>query len=554
MVVGPQCLHLVGDAEQKMGIAELGITLLLFLVGLELEPARLWRMRRDIFVLGLLQVTACGLVLAAVLHFTTGFSNAAALALGLPLALSSTAQVLPMLQSSGRMKTRFGERAFAVLLFQDLSIIPLITIVAALSRNPADAGGPPGWLMAVETAGAIVALVLAGRFLLRPLFRVIGNLGEREMFVVASLFTVLAAAALMQSLGLSSALGAFIAGVMLAGTPYRHELEAAVEPFRSILLGLFFLSVGMMLDLSAIVQEPLFVLAVTLLLIVTKAAVIFGLALLFRMNWRGALALGLLLSQGGEFAFVLFTQATRAQLIARLDLLDRCRLRIVEFHRVRRVSPQDRRLRRVNHRRFCHARHRRPRNRNRSRCRIHRLHQPAHSTLLPVAQVLLFLGIHISALHRHDSQRRNRFRIVGRSAAHDNSIAHLQIGNVNRRRRPQISLARRHLHHSRRVGHVHRHVRPRIERQRQHVPVDRLHRSHALRHCRLRATSGLSRRRSLLRHRRRNPENNQACSKNHTSIISVHHARLLFITAYIQPHIPHNQPAQTDYSLFAAPT
>jgi len=316
VVVGPQCLHLVGDAEQKMGIAELGITLLLFLVGLELEPARLWRMRRDIFVLGLLQVTACGLVLAAVLHFTTGFSNAAALALGLPLALSSTAQVLPMLQSSGRMKTRFGERAFAVLLFQDLSIIPLITIVAALSRNPADAGGPPGWLMAVETAGAIVALVLAGRFLLRPLFRVIGNLGEREMFVVASLFTVLAAAALMQSLGLSSALGAFIAGVMLAGTPYRHELEAAVEPFRSILLGLFFLSVGMMLDLSAIVQEPLFVLAVTLLLIVTKAAVIFGLALLFRMNWRGALALGLLLSQGGEFAFVLFTQATRAQLIA----------------------------------------------------------------------------------------------------------------------------------------------------------------------------------------------------------------------------------------------
>jgi CPA2 family monovalent cation:H+ antiporter-2/glutathione-regulated potassium-efflux system protein KefB len=316
VVIGPQCLHLVGEAEQKMGIAELGITMLLFLVGLELEPARLWRMRRDIFVMGGLQVAGCGLVLAALLHVTTGFSAAAALALGLPLALSSTAQVLPMLQSSGRMKTRFGERAFAVLLFQDLSIIPLITIVAALSRNPADAGGPPGWMMAIETAGAIVALVLAGRFLLRPMFRVIGNLGEREMFVVAALFTVLAAAALMQTLGLSSALGAFIAGVMLAGTPYRHELEAAVEPFRSILLGMFFLSVGMMLDLSAIVQEPLFVIAITLLLIATKAAVIFGLALLFKMNWRGALALGLLLSQGGEFAFVLFTQATRAQLIA----------------------------------------------------------------------------------------------------------------------------------------------------------------------------------------------------------------------------------------------
>lgn len=316
VVVGPQCLDLVGEAEQKMGIAELGITLLLFLVGLELDPARLWRMRRDIFLTGIMQVAGCGLVLAAALHLATGFSGAAALALGLPLALSSTAQVLPMLQSSGRLKTRFGERAFAILLFQDLSIIPMITIVAMLSRNPADAGAPPGWLMAVETAGAIVALVLAGRFLLRPLFRVIGNLGEREMFVVAALFTVLAAAALMQALGLSSALGAFIAGVMLAGTPYRHELEAAVEPFRSILLGLFFLSVGMMLDLSAIIREPLFVVAIALLLIVTKAGVILAIGALLGMGWRSALALGLLLSQGGEFGFVLFAQATRAMLIA----------------------------------------------------------------------------------------------------------------------------------------------------------------------------------------------------------------------------------------------
>ncbi|WP_353230160.1 cation:proton antiporter [Novosphingobium sp.] len=316
VVVGPQCLGLVGQAEQKMGIAELGITLLLFLVGLELEPARLWRMRRDIVLTGLMQVAGCGLVLAAALHFLTGFSQAAALALGLPLALSSTAQVLPMLQSSGRLKTRFGERAFAILLFQDLSIIPLITIVAALSRNPADAGGPPGWQMVLETAGAIVALVLAGRYALRPLFRLIGDLGEREMFVVAALFTVLAAAALMEFLGLSSALGAFIAGVMLAGSPYRHELEADVEPFRSILLGLFFLSVGMMLDLSAIIHDPLFVVAMALLVIVIKAAVIIGIGAMLGMGWRAALALGLLLSQGGEFGFVLFAQATRAMLIA----------------------------------------------------------------------------------------------------------------------------------------------------------------------------------------------------------------------------------------------
>lgn len=316
VVVGPECLGLVGEAEQKMGIAELGITLLLFLVGLELDPKRLWQMRRDIFLTGTLQVVLCGLILATALHFGTGFTDAAALAVGLPLALSSTAQVLPMLQSSGRLKTRFGERAFAILLFQDLSIIPMITIVTVLSRNPADAGAPPGWIMAAETVGAIIGLVLAGRYLLRPLFRVIGDLGEREMFVVAALFTVLAAAALMEMLGLSSALGAFIAGVMLADTPYRHELEADVEPFRSILLGLFFLSVGMMLDLSAILADPLFVIGIAAMVIAIKAAVMFGIGRLVGMGWRPALALGLLLSQGGEFGFVLFSQATRAMLIA----------------------------------------------------------------------------------------------------------------------------------------------------------------------------------------------------------------------------------------------
>lgn len=315
-VVGPQMLALVGGAEQKLVTAELGITLLLFLVGLELNPARLWRMKRDILGLGLLQVTACGLAVAAMVGLTTEFSWAAALALGLPLALSSTAQVLPMLQSSGRLRTPFGERAFAILLFQDLSIIPLITIIAAMSRNPADAGGPPGWLLALYTVGALVGLIAAGRFIIRPLFRLIGNLGEREMFVVAALFTVMASAAVMEVLGLSTALGAFVAGVMLADSPYRHELEADVEPFRSILLGLFFLAVGMMLNLQAIADRPLFVITMAIGLITIKAGIIFLIALAFRMPWRGALALGLLLSQGGEFGFVLFAQAQQALLIA----------------------------------------------------------------------------------------------------------------------------------------------------------------------------------------------------------------------------------------------
>ena len=315
-VVGPHLLGLVGDAESKLGIAELGITLLLFVVGLELNPTRLWRMKHEIFGVGLLQVVACGLAITAVVWGLARFSAPAAFALGLPLALSSTAQVLPMLQSSGRMRTPFGERAFSILLFQDLSIVPLITIVAAMSRNPADADGPPGWLLAVYTVLAVVGLILAGRFLLRPLFRLIGNLGEREMFVFAGLFTVIASAAAMEALGLSTALGAFIAGVMLADSPYRHELEADVEPFRSILLGLFFLAVGMLLNLQAIADRPLFVLSMALALIATKTAVITLIGMVFRMTWRSALALGLLLSQGGEFGFVLFAQAQAGLLVA----------------------------------------------------------------------------------------------------------------------------------------------------------------------------------------------------------------------------------------------
>ena len=314
-ILGPSALGLIGDPESKIGIAELGITLLLFVVGLELAPRRLWRMRHEIFGLGLLQVALCGLAVSAVIYFFTPFTLQAALALGLPLGLSSTAQVLPMLQSAGRLNSPFGERAFAILLFQDLSIIPLITIIAAMNRNPALPEGPPGWQLAVMTLLAIAGLIAAGRFVIRPLFRLIGNLGEREMFVFAALFTVIASAALMQALGLSTALGAFIAGVMLADSPYRHELEADVEPFRSILLGLFFMAVGMMLDLSAIAEHPLFVVSMALTLIAVKAAIIFGLALAFRMPWRGALALGLLLSQGGEFGFVLFAQASQAMLV-----------------------------------------------------------------------------------------------------------------------------------------------------------------------------------------------------------------------------------------------
>ncbi|HYI48069.1 MAG TPA: monovalent cation:proton antiporter-2 (CPA2) family protein [Allosphingosinicella sp.] len=314
-LVGPHGLQFIRAPGEMMHIADFGIVLLLFLVGLELHPSRLWRLKRDIFGLGLAQVAVSGLAITLLVYAVTGLSLDASLAIGLPLALSSTAQVLPSLRADGSINTPAGERAFSVLLFQDLSIVPLITIIAALSRAPADPSAPPGWLLALYTVGAIGGLVLAGRFLINPLFRLVGRISERELFIVAGLFIVLASAAVMEALHLSTALGAFIAGVMLADSPYRHELEADIDPFRSILLGLFFLAVGMELDLSAIANRPFFVIGMALALIALKAAILFGLARAFKMETRRALKLGLLLSQGGEFAFVLFAAAQNSMLI-----------------------------------------------------------------------------------------------------------------------------------------------------------------------------------------------------------------------------------------------
>jgi glutathione-regulated potassium-efflux system protein KefB len=314
-VLGPYALGVIADPDAVMRVSEIGIAFLLFLVGLELNPSRLWRLRKDIFGLGLIQVILCGLVLSALIYLAMGFSIQASLALGLPLALSSTAQVLPMLRSSGQLNTRRGERAFSILLFQDLSIVPMITIIAALSRSPLDPQAPPGWILALYTIGAIVGLVLAGRYVLNPLFRLVGRLGERELFVVAGLFAIIASAALMQWLHLSVALGAFIAGVVLAESPYRHELESDVEPFRSILLGMFFLSVGMLIDFHAIAANPAFVAGAAIAIVIVKAVLIAGVARIFGIKAGRAIWLGLLLSQAGEFSFVLFGQAAAAKLI-----------------------------------------------------------------------------------------------------------------------------------------------------------------------------------------------------------------------------------------------
>ncbi len=251
VLIGPHVLSLVSDPTSMGSLAEFGIVLLLFVIGLELKPSRLWALRRDIFGLGTLQVALCGLALSGVVLGLTGASVAGGArrraAAGAVVDRAGDAAAAERKLTA----TPFGERVFAILLFQDLAIVPLLTIVAALSRVP-DPTARPGWEQALLTAAALLALVLAGRFLLNPLFRLIGRLGVREAFAAAALLTVLGAALLMAASALSMALGAFVAGVMLSESPYRHALEADIEPFRGLLLGLFFVSVGMTLDVAVI--------------------------------------------------------------------------------------------------------------------------------------------------------------------------------------------------------------------------------------------------------------------------------------------------------------
>ncbi|WP_353199396.1 monovalent cation:proton antiporter-2 (CPA2) family protein [Sandarakinorhabdus sp.] len=315
ILIGPSLLGLVGNAEQTLHFAEFGIVLLLFVIGLELQLARLWALRSDIFGLGLAQVLLCGLAITGLLLVTTSLTWEAALVVGLPLGLSSTALVMQLLNERQLAATPFGERSFAMLLFQDLAIVPLLTIVAALSRAPR-IDPEPGWLVAVKTLGALAFLVAVGRWVLPRLFRIIGTLGAREAFVAAALLSVLGSALLMASLGLSMALGAFVAGVMLAESPYRHALEADIEPFRGLMLGLFFIAIGMSLDLAVVAANWSLIAALVVGVLALKTAVIAGLARSFGTGWRQALKMGVLLAQGGEFGFVLFAEAERGLLIS----------------------------------------------------------------------------------------------------------------------------------------------------------------------------------------------------------------------------------------------
>lgn len=313
-VIGPFGLALIEDAEEVLHFAEFGVVLLLFIIGLELKPSRLWVMRRDIFGLGLSQVVITGAVLTALLA-AVGLEFRPALVAGLGLALSSTAFALQVLEEKGTLNSHYGNRAFAILLFQDLAIVPLLALVALLSPVAAGEESNP-WLDAGKIVGVVAAVVIVGRYLLRPVFRIIALTRAREVLTAAALLLVVGSALIMAGVGLSMAMGAFLAGVLLADSEYRHQLEADIEPFRGLLLGLFFIAVGMSVDWALVLDNILIVLAGVVGLLAVKALVIYGLCRLFGVEDRDAQRVAVTIPQGGEFAFVLFSVAVGAAVMA----------------------------------------------------------------------------------------------------------------------------------------------------------------------------------------------------------------------------------------------
>ena len=327
-LIGPAGFRLVTDVQSISEISELGVLMLLFIIGLELRITRIWSMRRSVFGLGSAQVAVTGALLTA-LALAAGAPLPGAAILGLGLALSSTAIVLPLLAERRLLALTSGRDAFSVLLFQDMASVPLIALVPLLAGRKSDG---PIWLSAVEALGAIVVILFAGRFLLRPLFRAVGGSKTRELFTAAALLVVVGAAALTGAAGLPLSLGAFAAGVILSESEYRHELQADVEPFEGLLLGFFFMSVGMSANLHLALAEPATILAGVLLLIVLKTAIAFGLGKLRGQATATAVRFSLAISQGSEFGFVLFAaalavgalgkpEADRANLIIALSML-----------------------------------------------------------------------------------------------------------------------------------------------------------------------------------------------------------------------------------------
>jgi glutathione-regulated potassium-efflux system ancillary protein KefC len=314
IAIGPWGLALVTDVQSILHFAEFGVVLMLFLVGLELEPERLWSMRRPIFGWGSAQVLACTAILfiaAGAMSYWAGALNHSwkvILVASLGLALSSTAIALQVLGERNQLATPSGQSAFAVLLFQDVAAIPILALLPLLAVGGAN-DDSNAWLEAAKAIGAIAGIILGGRLLMRPLFRWIARSETPEIFTAASLLLVVAIAALMQFVGLSMALGAFLAGVLLAESEYRRELETDIEPFKGLLLGLFFIAVGMSIDFGVLLQSPWLIAGIVTAFMGLKALVIYAIARMMKLPYQDRPIFTLMLAQGGEFAFVVFQQA-----------------------------------------------------------------------------------------------------------------------------------------------------------------------------------------------------------------------------------------------------
>jgi monovalent cation:proton antiporter-2 (CPA2) family protein len=309
-LLGPWGVGLINDAHQIMGIAEFGVMLLLFVIGLELKPSRLWVMRKAVFGMGGAQV-ALSTILFGVIISRFGHSGAASLVAGLGLSLSSTAFALQILAEKGQINTSFGRASFAILLFQDLAVIPLLGLVPLLGSVTHETSAF-SILPAFRIIGIIAAYLIVARFLLRPLFRMVADTKNREVFTGAALLVVIGSGALMEAVGLSMALGTFLSGVLLADSEYRHQLETDLEPFKGLLLGLFFMSVGMSVDYGLILKRPIAILGIVLGFMCLKSLVVYGVGRAARFSDDAAKNMAAILPQGGEFAFVLYGVAVQS--------------------------------------------------------------------------------------------------------------------------------------------------------------------------------------------------------------------------------------------------
>lgn len=321
VIIGPAVLGFIGsEGQDLMHFAEFGVVMMLFVIGLELEPTLLWNLRASILGLGGLQVVVTTILVGGI-AMSFGLSWQASLVLGMTLSLSSTAIVLQTLNEKGLMKSAAGQSSFAVLLFQDIAVIPMLAlfpllapttnIAAAATEHASVVSDYPGWVQTLIVLGSVAGIIVAGRYLVRPFFRIIAQSRLREVFTASALLLVVGIAVLMTQVGLSPALGTFLAGVVLANSEYKHELESDIEPFKGLLLGLFFISVGASINFQLIVQQPWLILGLVLLLMLVKGMVLFALGRFFKLKNDQGFLFAFALSQVGEFAFVLFSFTTQ---------------------------------------------------------------------------------------------------------------------------------------------------------------------------------------------------------------------------------------------------